>query len=972
MLADINVNAFLPTLSAQLSATLSDRVESISELPSEVQRTLICSRYCQKLLQSNALNLSHLLEWHQTLQQESVLDADYFTAYFEKNLSQCSAIIDNTDEAQIELALDAQLRLARQFFMLRWIHADANRLISPEQLVLELSLFAGAALDQANTLHHDLLARRYGLPIGAETSEPVSLVILAMGKLGACELNLSSDIDLMFTYSEAGETAGIDGKKSIDNQQFFHKLGQKIIKSIDKTTVDGFVFRVDMRLRPWGQSGSLALPFDAMEFYYEQHGREWERFAMIKARPIAGDIASGKKLIERLSPFIYRRYTDFSGIRALRDMKTMINREVKRLGKQNDVKLGRGGIREVEFIAQAFQIIYGGKDKALQQRSVIRVLEHLETVNVLPVDSAKNLTEAYWFLRCCEHAIQALDDQQTQRLPDDEETFARFLHYLNINSSEIFLEKLDRVRTLVHEFFDEVVAEPAHEQDDLGQESWRLAWLENDAASFATGLQELGLSAETAEHIGHLRFSSKVEQAQVESLERLNEFMPYFMQRLLQDIEFESQADICSSVLELVFAVLRRSAYLVLLHENPGALKQLFTVAQASPWVMKQMVAQPVLLDELLSDDGLGQVPSVTSLQAELRQQSLRVPTHDLEEQMQMLRYFKLAHHVHIVAAEAGGKLSLMKVSDYLTWLAESVLRYVLDLAFEQMVEKHGYPSANGIRQEQAEFAIIGYGKLGGIELSHSSDLDLVFLYDADDFDDTDGDKPINNRTFFARLGQRILSILNTRTMLGQLYEIDMRLRPSGGKGLLVSSLKSFEKYQRENAWTWEHQALVRARAVAGSKSVIDGYNRIRKDILCQTPDHQKLSQDVVQMREKMASNLIPKEASDANSSLFHLKHSRGGMVDIEFMVQYGVLAHAAQYPELLRYTDNIRIIEVFAEIGLVSLENCQKLIDAYQALRAMGHALALKEQSSLVPVDDVKMYRDTVLNFWQILFFSE
>ena len=969
MIADLSVLDFLPELHQQLQAILG---EHLSDNDTSIERTLLCSRYCQKLLQSNKVHVENIQYWDVQLKQNNKWNADDFSAYFSKKTITCVEMLATANDAQLELQLEKVLRQARQYFMLRWIHADVNRLLTPPQLVLELSLFAAACLEQANHFHYELLAKRHGYPLSNVTQTPVHLVILAMGKLGAKELNLSSDIDLMFTYSDAGETTGINGRKVIENQQFFHKLGQKIIKAIDKTTTDGFVFRVDMRLRPWGQSGSLALSFDAMEFYYEQHGREWERFAMIKARPIAGDVVSGELLITSLKPFIYRRYTDFSGIQALRDMKTMINRQVKRSGKQDDVKLGRGGIREVEFIAQAFQIIYGGRDEHLQQRSVIKILDYLAETEILPKESNSQLAEAYWFLRCCEHAIQGIDDQQTQQLPQDEENIARFLHYLGFENSTAFLVQLDYSRSVVRQYFEDVVADPNAEQEETVQNSWRLAWLETDEDSFNKGLEELGLCIDAAEHLKNLRYSSKVSQIQAESLERLNTFMPYFMQKLATDVELPQQEKICESILDLIFAVIRRSAYLILLQENPGALSQLFTIAKASPWIMKQMVSQPVLLDELLSDNGLGQVPDADSLQAELRQQGLRIDIDDVEEQMQMLRYFKLAHHVHIVAAEVNGSLPLMKVSDYLTWLAEATLRYVLDVAFQQMVAKHGNPCVNGEPQLQAEFAIIGYGKLGGLELSHSSDLDLVFIYDADDFSDTDGDKPLNNRTFFARLGQRVLSLLNTRTMLGQLYEIDMRLRPSGGKGLLVSSLAAFEKYQRESAWTWEHQALVRARAVAGSSDVIAGYDAIRKKILSQPRKLPELAKDVSDMRHKMADNLIPPEATAKDSTLFHLKHSRGGMVDIEFMVQYGVLAYAAQYPELLRYTDNIRILETMAQVGLVTKESAQQAIDAYQTLRAMAHALALKEQSSLVPINEVKEYRDIVLKFWQLLFSSE
>ncbi|NRA41446.1 MAG: bifunctional [glutamate--ammonia ligase]-adenylyl-L-tyrosine phosphorylase/[glutamate--ammonia-ligase] adenylyltransferase, partial [Pseudomonadales bacterium] len=798
---------------------------------------------------------------------------------------------------------------------------------------------------------------------------PQQLMILAMGKLGAYELNLSSDIDLIFCFPEAGQTKADDSQNSIENQQFFQKLGQNIIRAIDKVMQDGFVFRVDMRLRPWGQSGALALSFDAMELYYEQHGREWERFAMVKARPIAGDLTQGEELMARLRPFVYRRYTDFSAIQALREMKQMINREVQRQGKANDVKLGSGGIREVEFIAQAFQLIHGGRDDNLRQRSLVAVLAYLETAGLLPQGAADDLTKAYWFLRNTEHAIQAMNDQQSQQLPSEPAEMTRLLCYLNFDQLGNFYSALEYHRTTVRHYFEQVVAEDSLQTSAAAHDDWRLAWLADEPSIFTEQLMAMGLQSACVDLLLEFRFCDKLANLQSVSRDRMDRFMPLMLAQLVNSIQADQQFECCKSMHALVQAVMRRSAYLLLLEENPAALKQLMHFAIASPWIMQQMIAQPVLLEELLAHHSLAIVPDVAALKNELRQHALRVAVDDLEEQMQMLRYFKLAHQVHIVAAEVNGSLPLMQVSDYLSWLAEAIMDYVLRLAFEQMVEKYGYPQVDGVAMQQPTFAIIAYGKFGGIELSHSSDLDLVFIYDADDFAQTDGDKSLDNRTFFTRLGQRILHIMNTRTMLGQLYEVDMRLRPSGGKGLLVSSIQAFEKYQRQSAWTWEHQALVRARAVAGDSAIISKFNQVRAAILAQPRQLATLADDVIAMREKMASNLIPTDVRAEDSQLFHLKHSRGGMVDIEFMVQYGVLASSADHPELLKFTDNIRILQTMAELKLISNSVCTQVVEAYQALRSLGHAQALLAKPSVVELAKVVQYRDTILAFWQQLF---
>lgn len=861
-----------------------------------------------------------------------------------------------------EQAFDNALRYWRQYWMTRFITRDIHRLCSTGELMQELSHFADSAISVAVDYHHQRLCQKYGLPIGHESGEEQRLLVLGMGKLGAYELNLSSDIDLIFAYPEAGFT---NGKKEISNHKFFLKLGQQVIKSLDKITGEGFVFRVDMRLRPYGQSGALALNFDALELYYEEQGREWERYAMIKARVITGTKEAKADITERLRPFVFRKYTDFSAIQALRDMKAMINREVKRLGKENDVKLGAGGIREVEFIAQAYQLIYGGRDEPLQQRALVPVLHALAERGILAKDEVSRLLKAYVFLRNSEHAIQGINDEHSQQLPQDEHRQNQFLAYLGFERWENYQQQLYQHRNHVREMFERVFADT---QEQLPEEHDELKslWLEADIAAFKIHCHEQGFTDKEIDVLVAIKQDEKVQSLASIAQERLSIFMPTLMALLLDDPE---RGDALASFVKLLYAVLRRTAYLVLLNENPLALERLYDLAKSSPWILEQMIRHPVLIDELLTAEGLGKVPDSQTLRALLQQQGLRIEVDDIEEQMQMLRYFKLSHHLHIVAAELSGKLPLMKVSDYLSFLAEAILDYVMQLAFAQMVHKFGFPSRDGEPCQEAEFAIIAYGKLGGLELSHSSDLDLVFLYDADDQGETDGDKKVDNRKFYTRMGQRIIHILSTQTVLGQIYDIDMRLRPSGGKGLLVSSIRAFDKYQKEQAWTWEHQALVRGRAVSGGRDLVQKFQAIRERELCKARDNKQLMVDVLAMREKMYQHSTPKVVMKQAEQFFHLKHSRGGMVDIEFMVQYCVLAFSHQYPELTRFTDNIRILEVLAQTGLIPSETTENVIHAYRYYRSLGHSLALKQAGSIVGLDEVREQQTIVLAYWNELF---
>jgi glutamate-ammonia-ligase adenylyltransferase len=850
--------------------------------------------------------------------------------------------------------LPVVLRRFRQRAMLRILWRDFNRLADTAETVRDTSLLAEACIRHALAACQAQLEARFGRPIGRRSGEPQALIVIAMGKLGARELNLSSDIDLVFAYPEAGETDG--ERKSISNEEFFTRLGRALIAALDPVTADGFVFRVDMRLRPYGESGPLAHNFSALEAYYQDQGRDWERYALIKARPLTGDPARCEELMRTLRPFVFRRYVDFGVIESLRAMKSMIATEVARRGLADNVKLGRGGIREVEFIAQCLQLIRGGRDRALQQRELLPVLDSCADLGILPPAVVEELRGAYRFLRDSEHAIQGYNDRQTQELPTDPEARAALALVMGCDGWEDYRGRLDRERARVAHHFDELIAPPA---DAPAAPLDGVAFGAVDAMTLAgLGYRDpeatLGLLAE-------LQDGSRLRGLQSEGRERLEHFMPLLLEACA---EVEAPDLALARILPLVRAVLRRSAYLVLLTENPPALAELVALCEASPWIAELLAAHPVLLDELLDRSSLYRAPDRERLREELAQQVDRLPLDDLEAQMDALRYFKAAHVLRVAASERLGRLPLMKVSDKLTFIAEVVLEQVLRVAWASLAGRYGEPARAG---EGTGFAICAYGKLGGIELGYASDLDLVFIWDAEARGVTGGERSIDNSVFYTRLGQKIIHILETRTALGQLYEVDLRLRPSGASGLLVSSLAAFDGYQRENAWTWEHQALVRARPVAGDPAVADAVDALRREILARPRDPAALAGEVVAMRNRMREHLLPRDLPEGS---FHLKQSPGGIVDIEFMVQYAVLAWSHDEPELTRWSDNIRILETLGREGRFPEAVAADLIAAYIAFRSASHRLALQQADGVVPLEgDVPMHRDAVLAQWDVLF---
>ena len=870
-----------------------------------------------------------------------------------------------------ETALFRHLRRFRQRQMLRILWRDIAGWADLQETMADLSALAETSINFALWQLYQWLGAEYGTPRNAQ-GEPQQLVVLGMGKLGAWELNVSSDIDLIFTFAEEGQVEG--GKKEMMNSEFFTRLAKKLIQALDQQTADGFVFRVDMRLRPFGKGGPLVASFNSMENYYQVHGRSWERYAMVKVRVVGGDYEQGEELLKRLRPFVYRRYLDYGAYESLRELKAMIAQEVKRKGMENNVKLGAGGIREIEFIAQVFQLIRGGRDYDLQDRRLQVILPRLAEKKLLPDFVVEELLAAYVFLRNSEHRIQGYQDKQTHLLPEDETGRLRLAFAMGFDDWESYFAELNRHRENVAAHFEQVFVAPQADepaQAEAGQDQqteiqqFEALWYNKlDAAHAEQLLKAKGFvdpsSAMRQLQIlhGSRQYAALSRQAQT----RLDRLMPLLLGALQQadnvDVTFER-------VLALVSHIAQRSVYLALLLENPMVLSQLIKLCSASPWIARYLQQYPLLLDELMDPRNLYQPPDRSALEEDMRQRMSQVDRSDVEQAMDVLRHFKQSNVLRVAAADIAEALPLMKVSDHLTWIAEVVLSEALEQAWQHLAGRHGVPQcASG---QDKGFVIVGYGKLGGYELGYSSDLDMVFLHGCDNLhqetmaDENAGQRPLLVPVFFARLGQRIIHLLTTHTPAGVLYEADMRLRPDGASGLLVTNLGAYRDYQLNKAWLWEHQALVRARVVAGDPEVAAQFAEIRRAILSQPRDLPTLRKEVLAMRQKMRESLCREK-----SGQFDLKQGRGGIVDIEFMVQYGVLAWAKDTPDLLAYTDNINLLKSLAAAGYLQQQEAEILSEAYRTFRARLHKMALQEQSRLVDAEEYRELSTAVQQIWQ------
>jgi len=832
--------------------------------------------------------------------------------------------------------------------------ADVDAL---EDTLAALSQVADRCIEAALQYAEHSVSQRYGI-LRDDNGEPIRLVIIGMGKLGGGELNFSSDIDLIFAYRSKGES---DGERSLDADGYLRRVAQKLVQCLSETTKDGFVYRVDTRLRPFGDSGALVASIGAMEGYYQSHGREWERYAWVKARPVAGDIAGGETLIERLRPFVYRRYLDYGTFESIREMKALIDRQVVQAELHDNIKLGLGGIREVEFVVQAFQLIRGGQEPALQDSRLLPTLALLAEMGHLPAHTAQELESCYRFLRRTENRLQMVDDQQTHDLPESADEQHSLACSMGYSDWEAFDEAIRDIRYTVHDAFEQVFVSPQADdpqQDDASQRLIAL-WegsLDDDAAEALLADYGIESYSDVRAALGGLQ-----EQSLYRSLEDRGRRWIAQLVPLLFAAAARTKAPDRAVVrtLSVLSAIVGRSTYMALLVEHPAALSTLMRLCAASEWITSRIREQPALLDSLLDPRQLYKPPRRLELAASLEEDLEAIDDGDLEHQMDALRRFAQSATLRIAAADVSRSMPLMIVSDNLTELAEVVLDAALEMAWQQMIARYGTPrDDNGERQG---FAIIAYGKLGGLELGYTSDLDLVFVYDGPIEKMTDGKRELSHQAFFTRLSQRLIHVLSTQTSAGRAYEIDMRLRPSGKSGLMVSHIDAFERYQRDKAWTWEHQALVRARFVAGAPELGAQFGEIRRAVLALPRDVGELAGQVRDMRQRMR-----KSKDESTADRLDVKQMSGGLIDIEFIAQFSALRRGHECPEILLFTDAIRILETLESAGIGSYDDVRALTNAYRQYREQIHADSLQRQRAMIDADRWPEQRSEVARIWQ------
>lgn len=857
-----------------------------------------------------------------------------------------------------ETALGRMLRGIRCREMLRIAWRDIAGYADLWETMSDLSAFAEACVDQSLAMLYQWQCSAFGVPTGADHT-PQQLVVLGMGKLGARELNFSSDIDLIFAYPQAGETKGCE--KSVTNDEFFVRLCRRLLTLLSASTSEGIVFRVDMDLRPYGESGPLVMNFDAMETYYQIQGREWERYAWIKARTVAGDKAAGTRLLRRMNPFVYRKYLDFGVFESLREMKQKISLEVKRKGMKDNIKLGPGGIREIEFFGQIFQLIRGGVIHSLQDRPIQKILKTLAAEGYITRKVCEELEAAYIFLRNTEHRLQEFSDLQTHKLPPDAATQTHLAASLGFSDWNAFLPELEKHRKNVHGHFSRLLEAKDSEGHEKIENDLKAVWQNLSSAESVRKIAEAGFADTEAvmQLLKHLHEDLAAAVITREARERVDRLMPL----LLKEIGTSDPSGVSlNRIVELIKAIKKRTSYIALLLENPAALSHLVRLAKASPWIISLLTRHPVLLDELLDSRTLYLPPKRPSLEKEIRKRLEQFSSDDLEEQMEELRVFKQINTLRVAAADITDALALMKVSDHLSDIAETVLNQVIQISRNQLIAKHGEPVCriNGDTFTSG-FAVIAYGKLGGLELGYGSDLDLVFLHAGTAEETQGGPRPIDSAQFFSRLGQRMIHILTTHTPAGMLYETDMRLRPSGSSGLLVCHIDAFRTYQVKEAWTWEKQAIIKARPVSGDPRLVSRFNDIRREALAQVRDKAQLREEVRNMRMRMRKELLKPQAG-----IFDLKQDSGGMVDIEFLVQYLVLLNAHKHPELVKWTDNVRLIGTLAAAGIIDDITAHFLRKAYLTYRIVGHRLSLRGQPAAVPEERFRLLRENIKELWE------
>jgi len=923
-----------------------------SELAAEAAHVLACSPFVQESLARDSTALADLMR-STALQMPRT-----------KGWASCWPEGKKPEFTAPECDLQAWLRRWRRREMLRIAWRDLTGRASLEETLSDLSSFADEAIRFATCCATESLVQRYGVAKD-DQGNAMPLVVVAMGKLGGGELNFSSDIDLIFLFKAYGETTH---STPLSLNEYFIRLGQSIIRLLAAPTVDGFVFRVDMRLRPFGDSGPLACGFSAFEDYLLEHGRDWERYAWIKARPVTGLEDYTTLYLEAVRPFVYRRYLDFGVFASLREMKQLIEKQIARRDLIGHIKLGSGGIREIEFIVQALQLIRGGQDRRLQNPCLLEILPLLSTLRLLQPQVAQDLEAAYRYLRTLENRLQMLRDTQTHTLPEDVDSQQRLARAMGEKSWPAVLKELDVHMTLVQREFNALIFSTLEDSDNsaLGNTdaSLKAIW---DETLDLVGLRNLLSShsftqiPELAQLLADFRASSMIRRFDTVTLRRLHQLVPELLTTLALD---DDHLVITRRMLRVLEAIGSRSAYFSLLNENPVARERFIAVCRGGDFLVAQLAEHPLLLDELLDERTFTAPPSRDELLADLKDRLARVDANDEERLVETLSQFKRAAIFRVAIADLSGRWPLMKVSDYLTYLAELIIEQAMAQAMTQMAVQFGMPTCiaeDDSVSRPVKVCAVGYGKLGGIELGYGSDLDLVFLHDSNGTaQETLCDKPIDNQIFFIRLAQRIVHILTVQSSAGRLYEVDVRLRPSGKGGMLITQIDAFELYQSTEAWTWEHQALLHARAVAGEPTLCERFESIRMNTLTRYVKRDSLKVEVCNMRERMRQEL-----SRAKHGEFDMKQDSGGIADIEFLAQYWSLKYALEYPAVVMFSDTIRQLETLASGDLLPQETVDVLTKAYRAYRARGHHRSLRDESTVVPETEFKHERAGVTAAW-------
>jgi len=851
------------------------------------------------------------------------------------------------------LPLPRAMRRLRNLWVCAIIRRDLEGKADLGEVVSAMTRFADFAIRTHVAALTEELVAAHGQPMGEESGRPQHLMVLSMGKGGGGELNVSSDIDLIFVYPEDGETAAGPGQRQLSNHEFFIRLGRRLNAALSEIIEDGFTFRVDMALRPNGNSGPLAASLAMVEEYLIVQGREWERYAWVKARAVTGELEDIAALDAIVRPFVFRRYLDFGVIDAIRNMHAQIRAEVKRQERlhperSHNVKLGRGGIREIEFLAQVFQLIRGGRDPALRERSTRATLRLLAERELLPQDTALRLLDAYTFLRNLEHRLQYLEDAQTHTLPASEDDRQLVAEMMGMPDVATLLARMEEQRSFVADQFDAIFADKSESPDP------DVALLADDPENreaIAARLLELGYddpSAGAARLVATLQGPRLVNlpEASRARLLALADTALGQIATVVNEAGVGSHAATLGRLLDFFEAIARRSAYLSLLTEYPHTLERVIRMINASGWAATYLAQHPILLDELLDDRNAG-AEDMGQLAVTLDAQ-LFDAAGDTERQLDILRETHHAQLFRLLALDLAGELSVERLADHLSLLADTIVGATVRHAWRTVASRH---------VEEPRFAVIAYGKLGGKELGYVSDLDVIFL-----FDDEDDMAPSN----YAKLAQRFITWNTAHTAAGILFDVDTALRPDGASGMLVSSVAAFERYQDSSAWVWEHQALTRARFCAGDAAIGARFEAIRERVLRKDRSGQEaeLKEEIVAMRRRM------REANASHGALFDLKQDEGGMIDIEFIVQYLVLRHAADYPQLTINIGNIALLRQFSELGLIDRDAADAVAAAYRTMRRLQHQMRLQGQDKArVEPSLVQAHSDAVTRLWHILF---